>query len=183
MLQNEVNIKLLSPEGELLFEHTDHNDFADDILVCHKQILTSFYAKGANPYCFLQQDGAKWTGYSWNRRDPYIPYPIQLNRTQDATADAIYQPHANAVWDGSRWKLFYQWSQLPFDMQLKAVGLMDWENNGLIEGVDSGLNPTLITPMTLVILPQAITVRGRIGGTQTPDILQVSYYLSVAGVS
>ena len=184
MFQNEVNIKLLSADGETLFDHTDHNDFADDILVCRRQILTCLYSgAGMNPYCFLQQDGPKWTGYSWNRRDPYIPYPIQANRTLDSAADSIYQPHAAASWDGSRWTLFYQWSQLPVNMQLKAVGLMDWDNSGMSEGVDASVNPTLITPATLVILPQAITVRGRVGGTQTPDILQVSYYLSIAGVS
>ena len=182
MLSNEVNIKLISGEsGETLFDHTDHNDFADDILVCRNFILTNIYSTSANPYCFLQPDGPRWSSYSWNRRDPYVPYPITMNKNGDSLADSLYAGHSSAQRLGNRWRLFYRWTQLPQDIQLKAVGLFDWENYGLNQGVDA-TNPTLITPATLVILPQALSIKGRLNGTQTPDILEVSYYLSLTGV-
>jgi hypothetical protein len=41
----------------------------------------------------------------------------------------------------------------------------------------------IFVPETLVILPSAILVHGRDGGLGTPDILQITYTLSVVGVS
>lgn len=180
MLNNYVNIQVKSAKGELLDEYTGHNDYSDDVLVNNRCILTNFN-QGSAPYCFILPDGANWTGYTFNRRDPYAPYAATLNRSMDANADPLYAGRQSSTWVNNTWKLFYRWSKLPLDFSLKALGLTSWETNTLVDGINDA--PTIFVPLTLVVLPTAIPIKGRLGGAQTPDILEVSYYLSIVGVS
>lgn len=181
LLANTVHIQVKSAEGEVLHEHTDHNDIADDILVWKEHILRNNQSNQSNPYCFLLPDGPAWAGYTFNRLDPWAPYCMTLNRTMDTNADTLYAGHATPVQVGNTWKLFYKWTKLPLDLTLKAIGLMDWEGNGGIDGAYPN-NATIFNPMTLLILSSPLTIKGRLAGAQTPDTLEVTYYIGMTGV-
>ena len=92
-----------------------------------------------------------------------------------------------------RHKLFFQWNNLPLDFTLRAIGLTGWQSENTSSGdigdyafgAGSTLNqqPTVFVPQTLLVLPSGVLVHGRNGGGGTPDILQVSYFLSIVGTS
>lgn len=213
--QNEVEIKVLSGEtGEVLHHWKDENAISDDftvgggsggrIYVHDKGVV------GGNPYLFLLPDGANWTSGMWaaqgsvfDRLNPWAPYCTSINNFVDAGAEPFWKgpittqfvapdnvtllPFPTGV--AGRWKLFFSWGSpgLPFDIQLKALGLTAWENdiNDQFYGAGSVVlqRQTIFVPQTLIVLPTAITIHGRNGGLGTPDVLQVSYFLSVVGAS
>jgi hypothetical protein len=206
------SIELIVRSGETGEEKAVYKDNAisDDFLVTAGKIygnnsLSSFSFHN-QPTCFLLPDDpipgpsspwALWTlatGGTLPRLDPWAPYCYSLNNVGDATADELWKPKgsgspgytAPSSATGFRHKLFYTWSQLPFNIQLKAVGLTDMQpeyyNEYAMGLVGNGL-PAIFVPQALVVLPQSILVHGRLGGTQTPDILEISYFLSVVGAS
>ena len=189
-LQNIVNLTVRSGEtGEELFSFEDHNDISDDLLAANGYVYIAPIRETAAPYCFLLKDGPDWASFVWDRRNPWAPYcatPNNLyNGGYDATADPHWRPKA---WSfaGDRHRLFFQWTKLADDLTVKALGLTGWDSTvpnfpnscGIVEDT-----PGVFVPQSLIILPTAITVKGRKGGTQVPDILEVSYYLSVVGVN
>lgn len=182
MLDNRVHIQVKTAEGLVLADHEDHNDFCDDFLVAGANILCNNCVAKAYPWCFLLPDGPKWAGFTFDRKNPWAPYCATLNNSLDTTADPLYASHATAVQVGNSWKLFYRWTKLPQNFSLKAIGLMGLDSSTQFAGAYSG-SPTIFNPLTLLVLPQALTVKGRVGGTQVPDILEISYYIGLVGVN
>jgi hypothetical protein len=192
--------------GEILCKQEGHNDISDDFLCGRGHIFTNHYLANAFPWCFLLPDGSAWAGFVWDRTNPWAPYCTTANNLGDINADALYKSKidtgcsltvpfdtGNPV---NKWKLFYRWSNLPIDLQLKAFGLTGWQDNppNFIFGMpaqsgDPSGTPkqTTFLPQTLVTLPAAILVRGRnvsvpnAVAAQTPDILEITYYLSIVG--
>lgn len=203
--ENHIELVVKSGDtGEILHTYTQSNAISDDFLANSGHIyinesLNGFPAYG-EPWCFLLPDGVAWTGFSWDRTNPWAPYCTTLQRYQDRNVgvNAYYQSKTYTAPFGSgnptpKHKLFYQWTALPQDIALKAIGLTALQEPtygagifGIFDPPDAQPGATFV-PETLVILPSAINVRGRnaVGGvpTQTPDILEVSYYLSIVGVS
>jgi len=129
----------------------------------------------------IDNRGPAWSGFTFDRRNPWAPYCATLNNSMDAAADPLYAGHAAAVQVGTKWKYFYRWTKLPKDLSLKAVGLIGLEGDPRVAGAYNG-KPTIFNPLTLLILPQPMPVKGRNGGAQTPDVLEVSYYVGLVGV-
>ena len=178
---NRVHIQVKDSEGKVLSDYEDHNDYCDDFLVCGSKILSSNASAELYPWCFLLPDGPKWTGFAFDRMNPWAPYCATLNNSLDNAADPLYASHATAVKVGDLWKLFYKWTQLPQNLSLKAVGLMGLEGNTRLAGARSQ-KPVIFNPLTLLVLPQPMAIKGRLGGTQTPDTLEISYFLGLKGV-
>lgn len=200
LFDNHIELVVRSGEtGEIKDTFVQHNAISDDFLVGTGRIFSNESLNGfpgyGEPYCFLLPDGAAWTGFVWDRKNPWAPYSCTAQRTgdQNVGVDAYYKSKTYTAPNGSgnptnKHKLFYQWSALPQDITLKAVGLTGLQEPlyGVnIYGISD--NPMIFVPQTLVILPSSILVKGRnaVGGvpTQTPDILEVSYFLSIVGVS
>lgn len=195
--ENEVMITVRSGNtGELLTEWSGENAISDDILGAYGHIYNTPFANGIAPYCFLLPDGTNWSGFVYDRTNPSAPYCITANNSVDTGADAqwktrqTYTAPANIV--TGRHKLFFSWNNLPLDFQLKAIGLTGWQSDSSSGdmsdynfGAGSSVNmqPTVFIPQTLVVLPTSILVHGRNGGSGTPDVLQVSYFLSIVGTS
>lgn len=181
MFDNTVNIVLRDGSTNEIKENIElHNDINEDIITHHYQLYRFPSLDMNHPQCALYLDGPKWDGFVWNPKNPWCPYTITKNRTADASADTIYQTRQSLTSVNGKWKLFYRWNKLPDDILLKAVGLINWFGEDVINGVlDS---TTILTPDTLLILPAPITVKGRKLGTQVPDILEITYWLSITGV-
>ena len=196
-LKNTVQLLLRSGDtGEELFRYEDHNDISDDITVFARRLYAATRNLGAagNPYCFLLKDGPDWTGFTWDRKNPQAPYCAAANNLYNGAYDTNADPHwtsrvAGATWNATekRHKLFFTWTKLAEDLSVKALGLTGWDDHWIPNfpvcmGIDTS-KTTVFVPQTLITLPAPILVRGRRGGTQIPDILEVSYYLSAVGVN
>ena len=191
--KNDITIRVLSGEtGKVLDEAHAHNDISDDLLAWCRVIYGNGYANASGagcPCCFFLPDGPLWNGFIWDRSNPWAPYCYSMNNLYQGEVDATAEPHwANHKWnwDGSRHRLWFRWTKLADDVQLKALGLTAWnpwvdqwaQGYGVVNG-----QPTVFIPQTLVVLPSSILVRGRKNGTQIPDTLEISYYLSIVGVN
>ncbi len=195
--------------GEEIFAYKD-NAISDDFLVTYGRLYTNTSLNGDSfhnqPVCFLLPDdpvpgpSSPWT--LWNtatggtlpRMDPWAPYCYSASNSQDSSADQLYKTKGTglpgytppSLATGFRHKLFYSWSNLPVNLQLKAIGLTDMQPEIYLEyamGVVGNGLPAIFVPQTLVVLAQSILVHGRNGGATTPDILEISYFLSVVGAS
>ena len=176
--------------GEVLQGVSTHNDISDDLLGSGRHIYANDIVNESRPYCFILRDGPDWSGFTWNRKNPWAPYCFVPNNLYNGAFDATANPHwraqSSCALVNGRWRLFYQWTQLADDIQLKALGLTGWDGGvanvpncyGMVTNAWS-----VVVPQTLIILPTPILVRGRKGGTQVQDILEISYYLSVVGVN
>lgn len=191
--------------GEILREQDGHNTISDDFLCGRGHVFTNHYLTGGSspstgaPYCFLLPDGASWTGFSWDRTNPWAPYSTTANAIVDTGADPLYKAMTSTgcsltkPFDTgnplNKWKLFYRWSLLPINLQLKAFGLTGWQDNvtAFVFGASGAQQQTTFVPQTLVVLPVSILVRGRNVSVpspvsaQTPDVLEITYYLSIVG--
>ena len=141
----------------------------------------------------------EWSGFTYDRMNPWAPYCITANNSVDNSANPQWQarqgiggytPPTNTV--TGKHKLFFQWSNLPLDFNLRAIGLTGWQSDvstaTLVDynfgaGTSVNLQPTVFVPQTLLVLPSAVLVHGRNGGSGTPDVLQISYFLSIVGTS
>ena len=189
-LQNIVQVAVRSGEtGKTLFEFENHNDISDDLLACGKFIYMAPTRSEAYPYCFLLKDGTDWDTFTWDRKNPWAPYCATLNNIYNGDYDATANPHwVTKSWSfiNNRHKLFFQWTKLADDLNVRAFGLTGWDPNVPNFPASQGIVSSaawVFVPQTLVILPSAVLVKGRKGGTQTPDILEISYYLSAVGVN
>jgi hypothetical protein len=201
-LNNEIRVKVRSGStGEIIFDSQEHNDVADDFRCASGFIFTCVEKAASQPYCFLLPDGASWAGFAFDPANPSAPYCLTNNNynhsgaVQDNAADLFYKGKVYLAppWDPAnnattgKWKFFFQWSALPIDFTLKAVGLTAWQNNNSDFVFGASASPTVFVPDTLAVLPVSITIKGRNPSvpssisTQTPDVLQVSYYLSIVG--
>jgi hypothetical protein len=198
--ENEVTITVRKGDtGEVLFENTQENAISDDFLCPTGTIYIQPLPNGA-PYCFILPDGPNWSGGTYDHSNPSAPYCISANASVDTAADPQWQRWASSGGytppSGilGKTKLFYQWSNLPQDFQLKAIGLTgmqsqvgsgDEPDNVFGAGISPNQTtlPTVFVPQTLVVLPASIMIHGRNFGTETPDVLQISYFLSIVGTS
>jgi hypothetical protein len=198
---NPVEVTILSGDtGEVKYHYDGHNAISDDILGQYGRVFYTAYASSTTvPYCFILPDGTQWTGFTYDRMNPWAPYCITANNSIDTSANPQWQarqgiggytPPTNTV--TGKHKLFFQWSNLPLDFNLRAIGLTGWQSdnfNGDISdynyGAGASVNqqPTVFVPQTLLVLPTAVLVHGRNGGSGTPDVLQISYFLSIVGTS
>lgn len=200
---NEVEVTVRSGKtGEVAYRYEGCNSISDDILGPYGRIyFTPMLATTAAPYCFILPDGSQWTSFTFDRQNPWAPYCATANNSVDPDSEPQwaqrqsvggYTAPTNTV--TGKHKLFFEWGiagGLPFDFQLRAIGLTGWQNSGYTGGDITAYNfgvsvadqPSVIVPQTLLILPSAVTVHGRNGGSGTPDILQISYFLSVVGTS
>jgi hypothetical protein len=200
--ENEVSITVLDGKtGEVAYQYNNHNAISDDILGTYAHIFyTTFASSSTAPYCFILPDGTQWSGFTYDRSNPWAPYCITANNSIDTGAQPQWQARTgvggytaptNTV--TGRHKLFFQWNNLPLDFTLRAIGLTGWQSENTSSGdigdyafgAGSTLNqqPTVFVPQTLLVLPSGVLVHGRNGGGGTPDILQVSYFLSIVGTS
>src|SRR5271157_761637 len=202
---NEVSITVRSGEtGDIAYQYDAPNAVSDDILGTGGSVAHIFYTVFAQstqpPFCFILPDGAQWSGFTYDRSNPWAPYCITANNSVDTGATPQWQARtsvggytapSNTV--TGRHKLFFQWGGsnpgLPLDFTLRAIGLTGWQsddfsgdigNYAFGAGVVAGqpLIPTVFVPQTLLVLPSGVLVHGRNGGSGTPDILQISYFLS-----
>lgn len=195
---NEVEIKILSGKtGDVIHEWNHENAISDDILGAYGHIFVTSMQSGAAPWCFLLPDDpigfTNWTGFTFDRSNPWAPYCTAVSNSVDTGADAQYQTRTTYTAPTSpvagKHKLFFQWTKLATDFQLKAIGLTGWQSasgSGDIPDSQFGIvnqQPVIFIPQTLVVLPTSILIHGRNGGAGTPDILQVSYFLSIVGVA
>jgi len=196
--ENEVQLKVISGKtGETVAEWSKDNAISDDVLCAYGHIFITQMQGGGAPWCFLLPDDpigyTNWTGFTFDRTNPYAPYCATANNSVDTGADPQWQTRqtytAPLTPVGGRHKLFFEWTKLPLDFQLKALGLTGWQSSsagGDIPDAQFGAvnqQPTIFIPQTLVVLPSSILIHGRNGGSGTPDILQVSYFLSIVGVA
>ena len=197
--ENEVSVTVRNGEtGEITYQYDDHNAISDDLLGTYQHIFYTDYAQNAAPpFCFILPDGTQWSGFTYDRTNPWAPYCITANNSVDTGASTQWQSRtspggytapSNPV--TGRHKLFFQWNNLPLDFTLRAIGLTGWQSDDTSSGdiVDdsfgvTNLAPTVFVPQTLLVLPSGVLVHGRNGGSGTPDILQVSYFLSIVGTS
>jgi hypothetical protein len=206
-VDNKVLITIRDGEtGDVKFQTTEHNDIADDFL-CGRGVIfaNNIQNDSTRPFCFLLPDGGSWSGFVFDPANPSAPYCIQPNNYNhlgaqvDALADQTFKTHSGAVGIGGglqppygqsggldnstqgKWKLFFRWTALPTDFTLRAIGLTGWQTNNqdFIFGGEAA--PAVFVPDTLVVLPSGILVKGRNAGAQTPDTLEVSYFLSIVG--
>src|SRR5271167_17365 len=198
---NEVSITVRSGEtGDVAYQYDAPNAISDDILGTYGHIFYTTFAQSIQPpYCFILPDGTQWSGFTYDRTNPWAPYCITANNSVDTGAQPQWQaragvggytPPSNTV--TGRHKLFFTWNNLPLDFTLRAIGLTGWQSetfSGDIGdyafGAGNTLNQqqTVFVPQTLLVLPSGVLVHGRNGGAGTPDILQVSYFLSIVGTS
>lgn len=119
---------------------------------------------------------------------------MTANNSVDNSADPQWQGYVHGsgftppstVFGQTRY--FFQWTNLPQDFQLKGIGLTGWQTDVADQVYGIGFQttpyvPSVFIPQTLVILPASILVHGRNGGLETPDVLQISYFLSILGTS
>ena len=200
---NPVEVKVISGEtGEVSYSYDGHNAISDDILgMTNHVFITQLANSNTTPYCFiLPQISTEWTGFTYDRMNPWAPNCITANNSVDTSANPQWQARqgvggytapTNTV--TGKHKLFFQWSNLPTDFNLRAIGLTGWQSEtgaggdigdyAFGAGSSVNLQPTVFIPQTLLVLPSAVLVHGRNGGAGTPDVLQVSYFLSIVGTS
>jgi len=193
--KNEVVLRVISGDtGKVSAESRIHNDISDDVLGWATNIYLNGGAVASGngtgyPACFLLPDGPDWATFSWDRTNPWAPYCYSLNSLYQGVNDGSADQHwAKHVWsfDGARHKLSFRWTRLADDFQLKGLGLTAWDpytsdfpgGYGLVSGA-----PSVFVPQTLVTLPTSLLIKGRKGGDQTPDTLEISYYMSLVGVN
>jgi hypothetical protein len=203
MFQNSVEIVVKNKAGEIIHEFKKDNAICDDFLVNYGRIfmndaLNSFNGPYSSPVAFLLPDGPLWTGLpAFDRTNPYAPYVLTNNNVTNGSANELYAaltksspnnltPPSTAT--QNRWKMFYSWSQLPLDLQLRAIGLTamqtDQISNGYVGfGLYGNALPAVFVPETLIVLPSAFLVHGLSGATNIPDVLEISYFISVIGAS
>jgi len=201
MYSNRVEIVVKSQEGEVLHQYTKDNVISDDFLVPSDRIfdnktLSGFGGTQFSPAAFLLPDGAEWASYpGWDARNPWAPYTNTLNNSTNSSANQLISglskasPNNLSVPNAStqyRWKMFYSWTQLPVDLQLKAIGLTLMQSdafNSTLFGSPANGVPANFCPQTLVILPSSFLVHGLTGSTGVPDVLEISYFISVVGAA
>ena len=180
IFSNELELSLI--RGEDVTSVKFKNSTCDDFLAGFHSVYSKAGADSDSFSAVLLQDGPRWAGWTWDPHDPWVPYGLVSNKPSDGEAVTISQSPGLA-WDEGKgkWKLSYQWSKLDVDFELKAIGLTKWDYFSRVEcGMDS---PYGAFPLCAVaVLPQALHIKGRNQGSQIPDILQVSYYLSLVGV-
>jgi hypothetical protein len=187
--------------GKVTYHYEDHNAISDDILGQYGTIFFTGLQSTQPPYCFILPDGTQWTGFTFDRTNPWAPYCISANNSLAGTTSdnpqwqirqsvGGYTPPSNTV--TGKHKLFFQWSDLPLDFSLRAIGLTGWQSESgtgdipdYLYGAGNAVNnlATVFVPQTLLVLPSAVLVHGSNGGSGTPDVLQISYFLSVVGTS
>ena len=184
MYRNRLEIVVKSQEGEILHQYAKDNAISDDFIVTSNRIFEGTQVALA----FLLPDGAEWASYpGWDARNPWAPYTCTVNNSVVVTSQPLY---AGATLSGPnsstqyRWKMFFTWNNLPNDLQLKAVGLTGLQRdvfNGSLYGLNN-LAQVNFCPETLVILPTSFLVHGFVPGG-VPDILELSYFISVVGAA
>jgi hypothetical protein len=204
---NSIELVVRSSEtNEVLAHYEKDNAISDDFLCANGSIFVNndAVASGTKLSCFLLRDDgisetawANWTtitGGSLQRFDPWAPYCYTANNSTDTSAQQLYAGKsytAPSTATGGRHKLFYGWggsygTGLPLDIYVKAIGLTDIlpeVYQDLTWGVVPNGTAAVFVPLTLVVLPQSILVHGRNGGLGTPDVLEITYYLSIIGAS
>src|SRR5271168_2672434 len=155
MYSNRVEIKVKSQEGEVLHEFAKDNAISDDFLVPTLRIfdnstLANSGGTFSSPLAFLLPDGADWAIYpAWDPRNPWAPYTNTLNNSLNFSANALVlglsknSPNNLSLPTTAtsyRYKMFYSWSQLPVDLQLRAIGLTGMQTDVF--------NPTLFGAVT-----------------------------------
>lgn len=208
IFDNTYELVIRSGEtGEVLLSQEGHNDISDDFIASRGKLFVNAYGGTPEPWCFLLPDGSAWSGFTWDRTNPWAPYSVTANNLGDTNADALYKAKTDTGCSltapstspntTTKWRLFFRWSNLPINLSLRAFGLTGWQDNpqnfqfGMPSNSgDPGSSThiqTIFVPQTLVVLPSAVTVRGRNVSTpsssagQTPDVLEITYYLSVLG--
>jgi hypothetical protein len=192
--ENPVSIKVRSGDtGEVLYSHDTENAISDDVLCGYGSVFITTLGSGSGPACFLLPDGSNWSGFTYDRANPWAPYCITANNAFDGSAQSqwqyktTYTPPSNPV--TGQHKLFFEWTNLPTNLQLKAIGLTGWQSNASGGNLNPNLfgvvnsQATVFVPQTLVVLPTSILIHGRNGGSTTPDVLEISYFLSIVGAS
>lgn len=190
VFNNQVEITVRSGvTGEVISEARHHNDISDDFCGSSQMLYmiknASTNLNSGYPYAFILPDGAEWATFSFDRTNPWVPYAVTANRTADpVNADTMYKA---SQWSYDsvlrRHKLFFRWSNLVDDFNLKAVCLSGQDTNFSITSWGLVDATTALIPSTISILPSAISIKGRKLGTQTPDTLEISYFLSSVSVS
>jgi hypothetical protein len=183
--KNPLSISILDGSTKKLKERVDiENSISNDFLVGFGNMYQKYCNFANYMHLALLPDGPLWSSWTWDPTDPYVPYPFSVGTQTDNVANPYYAAASQVLWDGTnnRWELFYQWNALPQNFSLRAMGLLaiDWNGNSNNWGNVNGL--TTFPVGTIAVLPTALSVLGRLGGTQVPDILQISYYFSVIGV-
>lgn len=200
MYSNRVEVVVKSQEGEVLHQYAKDNAISDDFLVPALRIfdnstLSSSAGTFSSPFAFLLPDGAEWAIYpGWDPRNPWAPFTNTLNNSLNFSANTLALglsknspnnlsgPNTSTQY---RYKMFYSWTQLPVDLQLKAIGLTGMQtdvHNPILFGAITN-TPANFCPQTLVILPSSFLVHGLTGSTGVPDVLEVSYFISVVGAA
>jgi len=203
MFQNRVEIVIKNKAGEILNEYAKDNAISDDMLVNAGRIFfnattNSFEGAYSSPILFLLPDGPLWTGLpAFDRQNPYAPYVVTANNISNNAANQLGAGLSKASPNNltppsaatqNRWKMFYSFTQLPVDLQLRAIGLTAWQSDEFPGSYSafglpgSGLAAVFI-PQSLVVLPAAFLIHGLSGATNIPDVLEVSYFISVIGAS
>jgi hypothetical protein len=209
MFSNRVEITVKSQEGEVLHSFVKDNVISDDFLVPFGRLffnatLNQFAGTFFSPIAFLLPDGTEWASYpGWDARNPWAPYTCTLNNSNNISASTLPQGlskfgyntneasntsnlHNPVAANQYRWRMFYSWNQLPTDLQLKAVGLTGLQTdvfNGVSFGAPASGVPANFAPESLVIIPTSFLVHGLVGATNIPDVLEVSYFISVVGAA
>jgi len=203
MYQNRVELVVKNKDGEVLHSYAKDNAICDDFLVTYGRIFfnettNGFAGSGSSPIAFLLPDGPIWTGLpAFDRQNPYAPYVVTANNIANPSANQLYSALSKSGPNNltppsaatqNRWKMFYSWTQLPVDLQLRAIGLTainSDEYNGQLGTfglLGNGLAATFI-PQALVVLPSAFLIHGLSGATNIPDVLEISYFISIIGAS
>ena len=186
---NKATIRLRCGQtGEIKAETEVHNDISDEMLASANMIYLNSYMNNYPPICCLFPDGPLWASFTWDRTNPWCPYMYTLNNTYQGNVDATANSHyagPNWTFDGTRHRLWYQWTKLADDFQLKAIGLTAWDAwvAQFPQCYGMQAQPVVFHPQSLVVLPTSFTIKGRKGGLQVPDTLEISYYLSLVGVN
>jgi|SRR5271157_4389385 len=203
MFKNRVEIVVKNKDGEILHEYAKDNAISDDFLVNLGRIFFNettgaFSGAYSSPVAFLLPDGPLWTGLpAFDRQNPYAPYVVTANNIVNSSANQLYSglsksgpnnltPPSAAT--QNRWKMFYTWTQLPVDLQLRAIGLTALQTdmyNGQYDtfGLLGNGFAAVFIPETLIVLPSAFLIHGLSGATNIPDVLEISYFISVIGAS
>jgi hypothetical protein len=189
MYNNRVEIVVKSQEGEILHQYAKDNAVSDDFIVTTNRIFDNTFTNGGLPVAFLLPDGSEWASYpGWDARNPWAPYTCTVsNSIVGGSTQPLYAgktlsgPNSSTQY---RWKMFYSWNNLPNDLQLKAVGLTGMQNDqfsGFLYGIANNVQINFC-PETLVVLPTSFLVHGFVPGG-VPDILELSYFISVVGAA
>jgi len=207
-MENEVRVTVRCGEtNEVRYDSTQFNDISDDFTVSQGAIFigNNLYS-AAEPFCFILPDDSgsppttEWTDWTnaggFIRNNPWAPFCMTGNNYDhtdtivNASADLYYKTRAtiNTPYSAgnatNKWKLFYRWAALGTDFQFKACGLTAWNLSYGDQVYGANPSNTIFKPMTLVVLPTSITVRGLVDGNdnpQTADVLEISYFLSIVG--